>query len=257
MSRIRQSPAADLIAVGDPPGAILVVSFAGSTRRTFDRHVHDWHQVAWAARGVVTVEAPGGTWILPTTRALWIPAGIPHVTTAYGTLSSPYFRPETCPIDWAEPTVINVPPLLRELIVRLADPSLSGDARARTEAVVADLLEPVRTTAIEVPLPSDDRAHRVAEALLADPADDRSLDAWGRTVGASGRTLTRVFEAETGMGFARWRTQARLRAAVELLAEGVPVTTVAHRVGYATPSAFVSVFRRSLGVSPGSYFTSS
>ncbi|HEX2312800.1 MAG TPA: helix-turn-helix transcriptional regulator [Thermomonospora sp.] len=239
-----------------PPaaGAIVVGSFPMAGGRRFERHVHRRHQLVWAAEGVATVEVPGGTWVLPPSRALWVPSGVPHTTSAYGLVRSPYFRPESCRIDWTGPTAIGVPPLLRELIVYLADPGLPDPARARAEAVVLDLLEPVPVTTIHVPMPDDDRARRVAEALLADPADGRNPDAWGRAVGASGRTLSRLFVAETGMSFGHWRTQVRMRAALEHLAERVPVAVVAHRVGYATPSAFVAAFRRTFGVSPGAYF---
>jgi AraC-like DNA-binding protein len=94
----------------------------------------------------------------------------------------------------------------------------------------------------------------VADALDADPADQRTLAAWGRTVGASARTLARVWRVDTGTSFARWRTQLRLQAALPRLVAGVPVATVGRAVGYDTPSAFVAAFRRSTGVTPGSYF---
>lgn len=237
-----------------PRGAIVVGSFQAAGGLRFERHEHRWHQLMWAAEGVATVEAPGGTWVLPPSRGLWVPGGVPHTTSARGLVRSPYFRPESCPVTWTGPTAIAMPPLLRELIVHLAAPDLGAAARSRAEAVVFDLLLPEPVTTVLVPMPCDDRARTVAEALLADPADDRTLEAWGRLAGASGRTLARIFDAETGMSFGRWRTQARLRAALEHLAEGMPVTAVAHRVGYATPSAFVVVFRRTFGMPPGTYF---
>ena len=109
---------------------------------------------------------------------------------------------------------------------------------------------------IDVPVRVDERGAAVAAALIADPADDRPLAEWGRLVGASGRTLARVIERETGMGFERWRTHLRIAAALTLLAAGANVTRVAHDVGYATPSAFVAAFRRTTGTTPGAYFTS-
>jgi AraC-like DNA-binding protein/quercetin dioxygenase-like cupin family protein len=238
-------------------GAIVVASYALSPERKFDWHVHDVPQLAWAADGVLSVQAPGGTWVLPPTRALWIPAGVPHTLAAHGAAitRSLYLRPEAPTADLQTPTVIAVRRLLRELIVYLSSPSLATDARIRAEAVVFDLLEPVSVTTVELAMPSDDRARRVAEAIIADAADARTLQVWGRTVGASDRTLSRAFRAETGMSFGRWRTQARMLAALGHLAEGVPVTVVAHRVGYAAPSAFVAAFRRAFGVPPGAYFT--
>lgn len=236
-------------------GAVLVGSFRMPASRRFEEHVHRWHQLAWAAEGVLLIEASGRTWVMPPSQALWIPGGVAHTTSAHGltVMRSLYFRPDDCRITWPEPTVIAVRPLLRELVVYLADLELAARARERAEAVVLDLLTPVRVTALELPMPRDGRARRVAEALLADPADDRGLPSWGRAAGASGRTLNRLFAAETGMSFGRWRTQARLVAALGHLAAGRPVTAVAHQVGYSTPSAFIAVFRRTLGVSPGAY----
>jgi AraC-like DNA-binding protein len=107
---------------------------------------------------------------------------------------------------------------------------------------------------LHLPLPDDRRARRVADALVADPADGRSLEALGRAAGASGRTLARLFVAETGMSFGRWRQQRRLVAALERLAQGRPVTEAALDAGYATPSAFCAMFRRALGTSPSRFY---
>jgi AraC-like DNA-binding protein len=145
-------------------------------------------------------------------------------------------------------------PLLRELIPHLEDDSLTTDQRLRAEALLFDLVTPLAVATIDIRLPTDERAHRVAEALLTDPGDGRTLQAWGRQVGASSRTLARVFLAETGLSFGRWRTLARLQASLLQLAEGRPVALVASRVGYHTPSAFVAAFRAHTGVTPGRYF---
>lgn len=118
-----------------------------------------------------------------------------------------------------------------------------------------DLLHPLPTLPIDVPLPVDERVRAVADALLADPSDSRSLDAHARSLGVSRRTLTRLFVRDTGMSFDRWRTHMRLRAALPLLAEGRTVSQAAHAVGYATPSAFLAAFRRTVGTSPGRYLS--
>ena len=126
--------------------------------------------------------------------------------------------------------------------------------QARAEALIFDLLEPAEVATIQITMPTDERALDVARALVSNPADPRNLAAWGRQVGASGRTLTRAFLADTGIPFARWRTSVRLQAAIPLLAAGEPVATVAGYVGYDTPSAFIAAFRRHTGVTPGAYF---
>jgi AraC-like DNA-binding protein len=144
--------------------------------------------------------------------------------------------------------------VLAELIHHLAETPLDPARRRRAEAVLLDLLEPVAVATIDAPTPRDPRARNVAAALLDAPSDQRSLDDWGRHVGASSRTLARAFRNDTGLGFARWRTLVRIRTALPILAAGEPVGNVARRVGYETASAFVAAFRRETGVTPGAYF---
>ncbi len=225
----------------------------------FDWHTHEDHQLAWAATGVLTVltgEVDGSTWVLPPTRALWIPAGLPHETASDGraTMRSLYIRPSLSPVTWTDPTPVAGRPRLAELIGYLGEPGLPAGHRAHAEVLLADLLTPVPVTTIQVSLPSAPTARRVAEALRADPAARRTLREWGRAVSASERTLARAFAAEAGVPFGRWRTRLRLQAALSMLASGQPVSRVAGRVGYDTPSAFVAAFRRETGQTPGSFF---
>jgi len=223
---------------------------------TFDQHVHDRHQLALAARGVLVMTVGGTSWVLPPTRALWLPAGVAHSVAVSGqtTMLTTYVDPARCPLRWEAPTAIDASGLVRELVAHLSRGGLSGRQRQRAEAVLWDVIVALPVATLSPPLPVDDRARQVADGLIADPGDRRSLSAWGRTVGASERTLARLFTAETGMGFERWRSTARLAAALPLLASGAPVGATAHRVGYATPSAFVAAFRREIGTTPADYF---
>jgi AraC-like DNA-binding protein/quercetin dioxygenase-like cupin family protein len=241
-----------------PAGAIVVGAFPMGAGVWFGAHAHPQHQVAWTARGVVAVTIGSDHWVLPPTRALWIPAGVVHRTgaTRQAAMHGVYLDPARCRVGWTVPTAVPVGRLLGELIVHLCRDDLGTVERAHAEEVVLDLLQPLPTTAVTVPMPADDRASRVAEALLADPADDRSLDALARAAGTSTRTLSRLFVQDTGLSFNRWRTRLRMQAALPLLADGQPVQRVAREVGYATPSAFVAAFRRTLGMSPGRYLGS-
>jgi AraC-like DNA-binding protein len=156
-------------------------------------------------------------------------------------------------VSWSAPTQVGASPLLAELIGYLGG-SLTAQRRARAEAVLTDLLQPVPLTAIEVPFPIGPPAGTVAKSLREDPADQRTLKEWARTVGVSERTLARAFVDETQMRFGHWRTLLRLQAAIPMLAAGEPVVRVASRVGYKTTSAFVEAFRRKVGVTPAAYF---
>jgi AraC-like DNA-binding protein/quercetin dioxygenase-like cupin family protein len=236
--------------------AVLVANFAMTPATPFDRHVHAKHQLAWARRGILTVGTDTAEWVLPATRALWIPAGVPHEVGASGNalMRTLYVSRAHCPIHWDRPTAVEASPLLAELISRLDDPALPARPRRRTEAVLFDVLTPVAVAAVRVPMPRDARAADVARRLLADPADGRNLAQWGWLVGASERTLARLFQRDTNVPFGRWRTLARISAALPPLAAGEPVGRVAVRVGYQNASAFVAAFRRETGMTPGGYF---
>jgi AraC-like DNA-binding protein/quercetin dioxygenase-like cupin family protein len=239
-----------------PDAAIVVATFPMPAGLVFDWHTHPDHQLAWAASGVLTVRTQEAAWVLPPTRALWIPAGLRHETLSDGaaTMRSAYLRPGMCPIAWTEPTPVTASPLLAELIGYLEATELDPDHRARAEAVLVDLLKPVAMTTIELRKPADDLARRVADQLAADPADSRTMAEWGREVGASERTLARAFLAGTGISFGRWRTRLRLQAALPELAAGEPVSNVARHVGYESDSAFVQAFRRETGITPAMFY---
>lgn len=240
----------------DTTGAVIVATFPMPAGVVFDWHVHDDHQLAWAASGVLTVRTCKADWVLPPTRALWIPAGLKHETLAAGTatMRSLYIRPDRSPASWADPVPVTVTPLLCELIGYLGSEDLTAAQRARAEALLADLLRPVPMTTIEIRMPGDERAADVAARLLADPADGRTLAQWGTEVSASARTIARAFRAGTGMTFGEWRRLARLHAALPQLAAGQAVSTVARHVGYQTASAFVAAFRSQTGHTPAAYF---
>jgi AraC-like DNA-binding protein len=200
------------------------------------------------------VDAGDECWMVARPNALWIPAGTEHAVLVRGAtwLRSVYFDPQDCAIRWPTPTLVSTAGFIGELLEHLVTAPL-GDARQHAELLAVELLCPVGATPLRVPLPTDERARTIADALHADPADPRTLAQWGRVVGASGRTLARVFERETGLGFAAWRTQLRIAHAARLLATGEPVGRAAHDVGYSTPSSFVAAFRRVVGVTPAAY----
>ena len=238
------------------PDGFLACTFPMSASTRFDWHAHDEHQLAWTPVGTLSVLAEGTTWLLPPARALWIPAGLPHETRANGRalMRSVYLPPARSPVSWDRPTVVTASPLLAEVITYLCG-ELAADRRSRAEALLTDLLTPVQVTELSVRVPDDPVAGPVARGLRDNPADQRTLAAWGRSVGASERTLARAFVTATGLPFGRWRTLLRLQAALPLLAAGEPVGRVAPRVGYETASAFVAAFRRETGTTPAACFS--
>lgn len=229
-----------------------------------DAHRHDDHQIVYAGRGVLAVTTSTGLWIAPATRAIWIPAGTVHAHQAHGELELHLvgLPANENPLGLAEPAVLTVGPLLRELLLahtnghthtRTHSSHDDSPERARLRAVLLDQLRVSPQQPVHLPTPNSPQLKAVCEILRANPADNRTLPALGRQVGASDRTLSRLFKTDLGMSFPQWRTQLRLYRALVLLAEHTPVTTVAHRCGWSSASAFIDVFRRSFGHTPGAH----
>lgn len=218
-------------------------------------HHHELHELIWHVAGSMVVEADGvASQLLPGTGA-WLPAGSVHVLRGgdggrYGWLM---LEPSACPGIWAFGQLIEVTPLLRHLLGHLVEPSVAP-RRRRAESVVFDLLHDQLSVPVRrLTLPRDDRCRAIAHRLLDDPSIGWNLEGWGHHVGASVRTLSRVWVAETGVTFVRWRAQARLNAAIAELRNGVDVTIVARSVGYRSTGAFIRVFREMTGSTPGAY----
>ena len=226
----------------------------------FGVHAHEPAQIAWSPDGVITARVAGTAFVLTPGQALWIPPGAEHdiACRTDAVVHCAYIDPDadTHPpaIRRAEPTTFAVTPLIGELFALLAGTDVDALGRRHAEALLMRLVRPGSPTrALPVRLPLDARAREVATALLADPADARTLEEWGRAVGASSRTLARAFVADTDLTFTGWRTQARLCAALELLGAGQAPAVVARRVGYTNPRAFAAAFQRALGATPQAY----
>jgi AraC-like DNA-binding protein len=237
-----------------------------------DPHRHDDHQIIYAGSGFLAVTTDAGTWFAPGTRAVWVPAGTVHSHRAHGNLDmhSLGLPVEENPLGLTTPTVLSVSPLLRELILAYTAaaryetptsrpapaPSTEGTGtpeRLRLRAVLLDQLRASPQQPVHLPAPTDPRLVAVCDLLRAEPADPATLAELGARTHTGERTLSRLFRSELGLTFPQWRTQLRLFHALRMLAEGTPVTTVAHRCGWASASAFIDVFRRAYGHTPGTH----
>jgi len=215
-------------------------------------HFHTDNQIIYPSSGVLTVTTRAGICVVPPRRALWLPAGQPHAHQAWGNaqICAVLLPPDVNPLKLDHPTLLTVSPLLREVLLALTAPAPRTD---HLHAVLFDELEPADKDPVLLPEPNDDRLRAIAALLHENPADNRSLAEFGRTVGAGERTLSRLFQTELGMGFPQWRGQLRLLHAAIGLLGGQTVQRVAYDCGYSSPSAFVTAFRRAFGTTPGQY----
>ncbi len=222
-------------------------------------HSHPWHQLTFASQGVFTVRTDEAAWVAPTHRGVWIPAHTRHSVEMSGhvSLRALYVVPTISDSLPLRCRVVNISPLLRELILRTSE--LKGlnsriPLHAHLVPVLLDHLELMESQAIHLPMPTDRRAKLVASLLQEKPSERRPLSDLARLAGGSKRTIERLFKSQTGMGFGRWRQQFRLSHALRMLAAGEAVTNVAIEVGYDSPSAFIAAFRETFGQTPGQYF---
>ncbi len=221
-------------------------------------HSHPRAQLVYASAGVMTVATDRGTWVVPPQQAVWVPCGVTHAVASGGGLAmrTLYVHPSATAGLPEDCCVISVSPLLRELILRAVtfDPDHpASPAEQRILRLILDELAALPAEPLHLPRPAEPRLRLVTDALSADPADDRALAGWAQMAGASERTLARLFLRETGLTFGAWRQRLRLLTAIARLGEGEAVTTVAYDLGYESPSAFIAMFRRTLGTSPGRY----
>ncbi|HLR44867.1 MAG TPA: AraC family transcriptional regulator [Brevibacterium sp.] len=228
-----------------------------------DLHHHDDAQLIYASTGVLELLVATGTWFTPPTRAVWVPGGTAHrwqvhgMTTVHLVGVSARRGAERGATDalGASPALILVPPLVRELILACSE---NGPAQTLTERrmldVLVDQIRPAPEPATMLPVLRDPRLQDAQALVEADLADSPSLPELARRVGASERTLSRLFHEEVGMTFTVWRTQLRLHRANLLLAEGATVTRTAAACGYSSPSAFIQTFRAAFGRTPGSVY---
>jgi AraC-like DNA-binding protein len=220
-------------------------------------HQHPRDQLVYAVTGVMRVRTSAEGWIVPPDRAVYLPAHTQHAISISGlvTMSTLYIarRPEDdLPLA---PTVLEVSPLLRELVLALIEEPVIYDEQGRGGAVAFLILVEIakaRRLPLVIPMPRDPRLLRVCDALLADPASRLTLEGWADVAGASVRTLARLFEEELGLSFITWRQRVRFHNALEAIIAGSPISRVARRNGYRSSSAFSAAFRTVMGQSPSS-----
>ncbi|MDT7835514.1 AraC family transcriptional regulator [Aquabacterium sp. OR-4] len=267
-------------------------------------HRHPWAQVAFSIEGVTRLTAEHGTYLVPPSRALWIPPGIEHAVTVLEPVQmvtlylhqpagrcgpTAWRHPARAPAGgagaaesgdghddghldghhdgdaaWRHCRVLEVSDLLRALTLQLdtqpddapcATPD--RDRQALIAALIADELARARPVRLGIALPRDKRLRALCQAVIDEPARHATLAQWAQGVGASPRTLARLFRDELATSFGRWREQVLLAQALALATRGQPVAWIAAELGYASASAFTAMVRRTVGQPPSRFFASS
>lgn len=221
-------------------------------------HQHRKGQLVLALSGGVTCTAPKAMWMVPPRHAVWIPGGMPHSNRATDNacIFFLFIEPNVAPMP-DECCTLAISPLVRELIVYLADQPAAYPQRGPTARVAAVLLEQLAAAPVEqlyLPISAHPKLRRIADTLVADPANRSTLAEWARELAMSERTLARLVVEETGLTFGRWRQQLHLIIALRQLAAKESVQRVAGNLGYDSVTAFITMFKKALGQSPTQYF---
>lgn len=238
------------------PQPVAAFAFDYPDRALVGRHSHRRGQLIHAVSGAMTVCTDQGSWVVPPTRGVWVPAGVEHWIAMAGAvrMRTLFVAPERAQSLPGQCTVVAVSSLLRELILAALETAAESSRAAKVMELALDEIRSLEVLPLHLPMPSEPRIARICQSLQADPGDTRPLAAWASFAGLSERTAARAFLASAGMSFGRWRQQLRLIEALSRLARGEPVLNVALDLGYDSPSAFSAMFRKALGVSPSNYF---
>ncbi|BBQ11510.1 transcriptional regulator [Stenotrophomonas maltophilia] len=222
-------------------------------------HKHQRHQLVYAISGLMVVRSEVGRWVVPSTRAIWMPAGMVHAVDCIAAvhMRSLYIDPSFAPQLPAEPFAVQVAPLLRELLqaaTLIKGEHIEDSRDGRVVRLLLDELHRMDVLPLHLPSPTDPRLQRICQHIQKHPGDDATLQDWAQALEVDVKTIQRHFAHELGMTFGQWRQQARLLAALERLAVGDKVIDVALAMGYDSPSAFTSMFKRQLGQTPAAFF---
>jgi AraC-like DNA-binding protein len=238
---------------------LLVQTGALSNRNEDSLHAHREGQLWAVEQGVITAELDGGSWVVPPRHIGWIPPGVAHAARVHAATTGwmMYLRPDQGPLFPTVPTVFDLTSLSRSLLERIGAWNTNGAELApeqdRMLQVLFDELKVSPATPLFLPMPSSPHLVGMTLTIVADPSNKLTLDDWARRVGMSKRGLTRHFRLETGMSLVQWRIVARMKRALELLAQGDNVGRVATTLGYDSVSTFISAFSAQFGETPGAY----
>lgn len=226
--------------------------------RCAEMHAHPRAQLIYATRGSMKVVTQTQIWTVPSAQAIWVPCMVAHQVHFYGEVSicNLFIDPSVCEGLPLECFAFEVSPFLRALIARVSlfdyEQTLD-DRQRRVVGVLLDELALLQPSNLFLPMARDARLAMVMQDVLGAMEKEVTLELLADKACMSTKTLHRLFISETGLSYGNWCKRAKLLEAITLLQKGELVSQIATRLGYESPSAFIFMFKKSMGVSPGQY----
>jgi len=223
------------------------------------QHQHSWHQILYPLKGMLKTQSDDVQFYLPHHRALFIPADTVHESWVLNktTMLGIYLKPNKNREIPNTSRVIEVSNFFRELILHLQSVVVITEKESQEQSRLIDVLYDQiwldQAIELQMPMPKDRRLMPIVNALLENPSNELTLKNWSVYVGASERTLSRLFKNEVQLSYPLWRQKLRLIASLHLLEQDMTVQNAAHQVGYYSCSAFIEAFKQTFKLTPQQY----
>jgi len=237
---------------------ITVVSRSIAMNSVVTKHSHNWGQFVYAHAGVLAVSTPLNRYIVPSEQGVWLLPEVEHEVTAISNvqLTSFYFDVALLDVLPIECCVLKVNEFLKSLIIEAN--TIKSDYQwhstdGRLLRLILDRLTLAPNEIFQLPYPKDHRLITLLREIQASPENNNTLGEWGNIVGASARTLSRLFKKETGLSYSEWRQRLNIQIAITQLSLGKSITSISLHLGYESPSSFIHMFKTKTGITPSFY----
>lgn len=242
------------------PRPVVVICNNFQSGDVLPAHSHRHAQLVYGATGIMMVATEQGRWIVPPDRAVWIPGGVRHDLRMVTAVTTVTLWVDPCAVEGlsASCQVLDISTLMRSLLTAAVDVEPEYERDSRGGLIMSLLLQELKilpALPLCLKFPQHEKLADRCRAFLREPRPHDTIEIWSEALGMSRRTFTRLFRRETGLSFAAWRQQACLFASLPRLAAEEPITRIALDLGYESPAAFTTMFKRLQGVPPSLYFS--
>lgn len=240
------------------PRPVLPIRSQFDARIKVAKHSHPWGQLVYLAGGTLEVETHEGVFVVPANQGLWLPPNVEHEVLCYhGAIDrSLHIAPQLCHSLPRNVFTLNVEGVLKALVLEICLWPKTYELTAKKQRLIEVLLDQLgdaKDSKLFIKTINDKRLLPIVQALMNEPSNNLTLEQWASQVGASSRTLNRLFNLHAGCGFSQWKQKIRIIRSLEMLDAGQRSSAIAYQLGYESSSAFINAFSRHMGCSPQRY----